>query len=119
MKQAVVDRLATDTYYAYYKDHASDPDVKLAVAAIAQEEQARGLSPSDLRMGVRTRIHEHLQNIISVVDPKMIATTNARHMREQVEDHHNHQTAHYQAIWEVADQLAVTVLGPAYDEAAS
>ena len=111
MKQAIVDRLATETYYAYYKDHASDPDVKLAVAAIAQEEMGRGLSEEDLDRGVRTRVCEHLQSIIPVVDPKMIATTNARQMREQVENHHNHQTAHFQAVWEVADMLTEHALG--------
>ena len=105
MKQAIVDRLASETYYAYYKDHTSDPDVRLAVAAIVQEETARGLSPEDTVMGVRTRVCEHLQSVIPVVDPKMIATTNARQMREQVENHHNHQTAHFQALWQVVDQL--------------
>jgi hypothetical protein len=113
VKQAVVDRLASETYYAYYKDHASDPDVKLAVAAIVQEEGGRGLSPEETVMGVRTRVCEHLQSIIPVVDPKMIATTNARQMREQVENHHNHQTAHFQALWQVTDQLVQSAIGGA------
>jgi hypothetical protein len=114
VKQAVVDRLASETYYPYYRDHASDPDVKLAVAGIVQEEIARGLSPEDTAMGVRTRVCEHLQSIVPVVDPAMIATTNARQMREQVEKHHNEQTAHFQALWQVADQLTASALGAGY-----
>ena len=111
MKQAVVDKLASEKYYPYYRDHASDPDVKLAVAAIVQEETARGLSPEDTIMGVRTRVCEHLQTLVPVVDPKMLPTTNARQMREQVEGHHNDQTAHFQALWQVADQLTGAALG--------
>jgi hypothetical protein len=106
MKQAVVNELATKQYYPYYKEHRSNPSIKQAVAAIVTEERAKHDDPLILSRGVRTRINELLQSRIPVVDPQMIPTSNARQMREQVENHHNHQTAHFQAIWQVTDELA-------------
>ncbi len=105
MKQSVVNTLSEETYYPYYKEHSADPTVKAAVAAIIKEEGDRCLGLLQTTRGIRTRVSELLQGRIPVVDPKMIATTNARQMREQVENHHNHQTAHFQAIWRVTDEL--------------
>ena len=80
-------------------------EIKAGVAQIVEEEKARGLDALQTSRGIRTRVSELLQAHIEVVDPKMIPTTNARQMREQVENHHNHQTAHFQAIWQVTDEL--------------
>lgn len=105
MKQAIVDKLAIETYFPYYAEHVNDPEVKTAVMVIVNEEHARGLNLVQTSRGIRTRVSEYLQSRIPVVDPKMIPTAVARQMREQVESHHNHQTAHFQAIWQVTDEL--------------
>lgn len=106
MGQAKIDALATEEYHPKYQTHADDSAVKEAVRVIVASERAKKLDELQTSRGIRTRIHELLQSRAKVPNLPLEGAKNATEMRAQLELHHDHQTAHFQALWQHADELA-------------
>lgn len=110
MNQLKVNIRAAEHYNPLYKQHADDPEVKAACLKIVGEENARRvalqLDEVQWKRGIRTRIHELLQSRTEVPDPAIVPSTKAHELLPQLEEHHNEQTAHFQALWQHADLLA-------------
>lgn len=109
MNQERMRKLSAEKYWPAYAPRADNNEVKAEVAAIVQEEEARGLSPLQTSRTIRTRASELLQAqlIAHLPNPAGVPTTNLGEMRRQVEEHHEHQTAHFHAIWQVVDVMVV------------
>ena len=106
MNQERVNKIAQTHYHPLYRQHAEREDVKQACIQIVAIEKARGLDKVQTLRGVRSRIHELLQSVAPVPDPPLPPTTNATEARKNLDDHHEQQTAHFQALWMHADALA-------------
>jgi hypothetical protein len=104
MNQDRVNKLGAEHYGPMYAPHGIAPEVLADAKKIAFEEKARG----ETIRSVRTRIHEMLQSRVEVPDPPIAAAT-AAEARLKLEEHHDHQTAHFQALWKLADALAAAV----------
>ncbi len=110
MNQARVNQLAAEVYGPKHKPVAEDPKVAKAVAKIVAEEKSKGWDDLQTTRSIRTRVSELLQAAIPVVDPKLEPSSSAAEMRAQLDDHHYHQTAHFQAIWGHVDALAAKAI---------
>lgn len=105
INQENVNRLAQDHYHSQHAEVASSDEIKSAVAQIVSEEKAKGLDELQTSRGCRTRIHELLQSKLPICDPPVSPTTNMGEMMQQMQQHHDHQAAHHQALWQHTDAL--------------
>ena len=106
MNQEKVNKLALTHYQPLHRQHIEHPDTQQAATRIAEEEMQKGLDPKSTLQGIRTRIHEYLQSLAPVPDPPITPTSSATEARKQLDDHHEHQTAHFQALWQLTDVIA-------------
>jgi hypothetical protein len=111
MNQDRVNKLALSQYFPLYQQLAEHTATKQLCLKIASEERARGLDQTQTMRGVRSRIHEMLQVYAPVPDPEIKPTSNATQARLSLDDHHEQQTAHFQALWHHADALALEAMG--------
>jgi hypothetical protein len=110
MNQERVNKLAISQYHPLYRQIAESAETKQHCQTIVAQERARGLDPKATMMGVRTLIHEYLQLKAPVPDPKIKPTESASEARRAIDEHHEHQTAHFQALWAHSDVLAVEAM---------
>jgi|HubBroStandDraft_5_1064220.scaffolds.fasta_scaffold20355_4 hypothetical protein len=109
MNQERMRKLSEEQYQPAYAAHMADNEAKAEVVAIVREEEARALTPLQTSRNIRTRTSELLQArlIDQLPNPAGVPTTNLGEMRRQVELHHEHQTAHFHAIWQMVDKMVV------------
>lgn len=109
MKQERVNELAAGEYHPAYASIASRPDVLAEAGQIAARVRAKSLGEPHTTMGIRTEVSALLQEHCPVVDPPLKPSTKAAEMRDQLEEHHNHQTAHFQALWAHVDAIVAKI----------
>lgn len=106
MNSQNVIKLADERYRPKYDRFMKDPAVKEGVAKIVAEETKRGGAKIQVSRGVRTRISELLQSMTEVPNPPAEPTGDVPTMRRYIEEHREHQNAHFHALWQLADKLA-------------
>jgi len=118
MNQARVNQLAADVYHPQHKPLVWSDAVRAKALEIAKEEMQKPHASDDLQFtrGVRTRIHEHLQSLVQVPELPLVdvsAQIKMADLDRHLRDNHEHQTAHFQALWQHTDVLAEEAIAAA------